>query len=87
METDTIWPQMKQTTAVSESLAPMNNEVAFTDIDQFSSETRDKEIEMFNPTQSGDFVPMEGVADFPVDIHNFLAAPGIPDCPPIYEPL
>lgn len=34
-----------------------------------------------------DFVPMEGVADFPVDIHNFLAAPGIPDCPPIYEPL
>lgn len=32
METDTIWPQMKQTTAVSESLAPMNNEVAFTDI-------------------------------------------------------
>lgn len=30
---------------------------------------------------------MDGVADFPVDIHNFLAAPGIPDCPPIYEPL
>lgn len=55
--------------------------------DQFSSETRDKEIGMFNPTQSGDFVPMDGVSDFPVDIHNFLAAPGIPDCPPIYEPL
>lgn len=32
METDTIWSQMKQTTAVSESLASMNNEVAFTDI-------------------------------------------------------
>lgn len=40
METDTIWPQMKQTTAVSESLAPMNNEVAFTDIGMSTSSLR-----------------------------------------------
>lgn len=32
METDTIWPQMKQTMAVSEPMAPINNEVDFIDI-------------------------------------------------------
>lgn len=32
MISDTIWPQMKQTTAIGESMAPLDNVVDFIDI-------------------------------------------------------
>ncbi|KAL9971654.1 hypothetical protein ACROYT_G017850 [Oculina patagonica] len=76
---------MKQTTAVGESMAPIDNEVDFIDIDHFSPETQDKEIALFNPSQPSDFVvPMEEAADFQMDM-TFLE-PQIAACPPLGFP-